>query len=237
MPPKMRAQASGGRPCRVHRRWPLSWPGQGWRFRFSAADAVFPSMRHHGPECRQSRRQYPPAAARLLMPPHGSRLCRTHDTLLNWSRRPPVWFVSELAIRDQLGIRQHLAGWPTRPGDLIMSEQRGRDRADRRAKKLPTPLQKYEIWLQLRTCARGAVTRGNDPQAATSWNRQLAVDRPRLCIVSMILNVGHPVTSPLSRCFYWYLRDISGRRCAVRWHTCRYGRGAAYYCWFYGPGI
>jgi len=30
-----------------------------------------------------------------------------------------------------------------------MSEERGTDRAGRRAKKFLTPLQKYEIWLQL----------------------------------------------------------------------------------------
>jgi transposase-like protein len=42
--------------------------------------------------------------------------------------------------------------WPGRypvQEDLIMSEQRGRDSAGRRAKKLLSPLQKYEIWLQL----------------------------------------------------------------------------------------
>jgi transposase-like protein len=33
--------------------------------------------------------------------------------------------------------------------DLIMSEERGTDRAGRRAKRFLTPLQKYEIWLQL----------------------------------------------------------------------------------------
>jgi transposase len=33
--------------------------------------------------------------------------------------------------------------------DLIMAEQRGTDRAGRRSKRLLTPLQKYEIWLQL----------------------------------------------------------------------------------------
>jgi transposase-like protein len=33
--------------------------------------------------------------------------------------------------------------------DLIMAEQRGTDRAGRRSKRFLTPLQKYEIWLQL----------------------------------------------------------------------------------------
>jgi hypothetical protein len=41
-----------------------------------------------------------------------------------------------------------------------MSEQRGRDRAGRRAKKLLTPLQKYEIWLQL---VRQEVTMARPP--------------------------------------------------------------------------
>jgi transposase len=42
--------------------------------------------------------------------------------------------------------------WPGREPvqeDLIMAEQRGTDRAGRRSKRLLTPLQKYEIWLQL----------------------------------------------------------------------------------------
>jgi hypothetical protein len=33
--------------------------------------------------------------------------------------------------------------------DLIMAEQRGADRAGRRSKRFLSPLQKYEIWLQL----------------------------------------------------------------------------------------
>jgi transposase len=42
--------------------------------------------------------------------------------------------------------------WPGREPvqeDLIVAEQRGTDRAGRRSKRLLTPLQKYEIWLQL----------------------------------------------------------------------------------------
>jgi transposase-like protein len=42
--------------------------------------------------------------------------------------------------------------WPGREPvqeDLIMAEQGGTDRAGRRSKRFLTPLQKYEIWLQL----------------------------------------------------------------------------------------
>jgi transposase-like protein len=66
------------------------------------------------------------------------------------------WFASEFAIENRLWIRQHPLGLLTRGGGLIMTEhERGSDRLGRRAKRFLTPLQKYEIWLQL---VRGETT-------------------------------------------------------------------------------
>jgi transposase-like protein len=64
---------------------------------------------------------------------------------------------------------------------LMMSDaQRGTDRAGRRAKRFLTPLQKYEIWLQL---VRQEVTIA---EAATQWE----VDRSTVMRIRMVAKEG-----------------------------------------------
>jgi transposase len=64
-----------------------------------------------------------------------------------------AWSASEFAIENRVWIRQHSLGLLTRGGGS--DHDRARAWLGRRAKRFLTPLQKYEIWLQL---VRGETT-------------------------------------------------------------------------------
>src|SRR6266487_6631522 len=89
-------------------------------------------------------------------------------------------------MRTRLWIRQHPLGLLTREGGLIMTEyERGTDRLGRRAKRFLTPLQKYEIWLQL---VRGETTIG-EVADRFEVDRSTRVPQLRWRIVRGILGV------------------------------------------------
>jgi hypothetical protein len=78
------------------------------------------------------------------------------------------WFAPELTIQIDLGFRHHLVGSLTDRADLAMDDEgRPRDRAGRRTKRFLTPLQKYELYLQVVraevTMAEAAAAAGVDP--------------------------------------------------------------------------
>jgi hypothetical protein len=97
------------------------------------------------------------------------------------STRARAWFAPDSAIRIRLGIRQHPLGLLTQEGasDHVRFG-RGSDRLGRRAKRFLTPLQKYEIWLQL---VRQETTIG---EAADQW----AVDRSTIMRLREVAKQG-----------------------------------------------